>query len=296
MGGIYLDTNLWNISLNQGTKPEVLLRRLDEEGSTLVLSLHAVDELSRTFWKKESQQRAQSLFSHLNEYMNSGLRCIAKEVTESLKAEMWALNGTAGSGKFLDGGDVFKVRNLVSQFARGELAEGSLDGLSIRKAQASEERTKINDHIRSQPTLAEELTNIEDSDLPAWLDRQVKSNTGVRLLTEKLGALFPEVPTVELLEYAQALIDNSSRTATAPLRADCYCNWRCARRGSNRADLLDDLYHVLNAVYSDVYATEEAKQADYTPYILLSTRTALYDRQTQPLEEWLIDIARRERN
>ena len=80
------------------------------------------------------------------------------------------------------------------------------------------------------------------------------------------------------------------------LRADCYCNWRCARRGSNRADLLDDLYHVLNAVYSDVYATEEAKQADYTPYILLSTRTALYDRQTQPLEEWLIDIARRERN
>ena len=295
MARIYLDTNLWNISLDQRITPEVLLRRLDEEDSTIVLSLHAVDELSRTFWKKESQGRAQSLLSHLGEYMDAGLRCIAKEVPESLKAEMWALNGIAGSSKFLDSDDVFKVRDFVAQLARGEVVEGCLDGLSARRSQAIEERTNLIEHVHNNRSLAVELLRVGDSELPAWLDGQVKSNTGTRLLTEKLGSLFSEVPTVELFEYAQALIANSSRTATAMLRADCYSNWRCTRPGSNRRDLLDDLYHLLNAVYCDVYATEETKQMDYAHLILLSTRTAIYDRHAQPLDEWLIGIAKRAR-
>src|ERR1035441_4542779 len=117
MARIYLDTHLWNISNDQGIEPEVLLRRLDEEGSALVLSLHAVDELARTFWKKETQERAQLLFGHLDSYMNAGLRCLAKEIPESLKAEMWARKGAENSGKFLDNEDVFRVKDMVSRFA-----------------------------------------------------------------------------------------------------------------------------------------------------------------------------------
>jgi hypothetical protein len=36
-----------------------------------------------------------------------------------------------------------------------------------------------------------------------------------------------------------------------------YYNWRCARHGSNRPDLIDDMFHVLNATYCDVYVSKE---------------------------------------
>jgi len=48
-------------------------------------------------------------------------------------------------------------------------------------------------------------------------------------------------------------------------------------RESVPKDLIDDMYHVLNAVYCDVYATAERRQAEYASLILaLNTTVAIY--------------------
>ena len=276
MAHIYLDTNLWNISCDQELDPQVLLRRLDQEGSTLVLSLNAIDELSRTFLRPDSWQRAKKLFLHLDEYLKSGLRCFTKENPELLKAEMWAFQGVANSQKFLASEDVAKIGDLVSKYASGDLPEGCLDGLTVQTRLAQHERLKTASNLLVQSALASELAAIEESDFPIWAEQQLQSATAIRLMGEKLSALFPAVTAIELYEWSNALIKNRSRIATAMLKADFYYNWRCARRGSNRKDLLDDLSHVINASYCDVYATEETNQSQYARLILDSTAGGPY--------------------
>jgi hypothetical protein len=73
-----------------------------------------------------------------------------------------------------------------------------------------------------------------------------------------------------------------------PLR--CAYNWRCANRGSVPKDLIDDMYHVLNAVYCDVYASAEAGQAEYAHLLLTpATRVAIYDKLL-PVDEWMVNL------
>jgi hypothetical protein len=73
------------------------------------------------------------------------------------------------------------------------------------------------------------------------------------------------------------LLAQSKRFAKGVVRSDLYYNWRCANRGSEPKDLIDDMYHVLNAVYCDVYATREEGQAEYAPLTLSpKTKVAIY--------------------
>ncbi len=221
---------------------------------------------------------------------------MAKNVIESVAAEMWALKGAENSGKFLENEDAFKIQALISQLSRGEIEQDYLDQLKVKKRSALADRDRTIASLLDRPELKQELLCIDELTLPAWIEEQTKSTHAVHLLVEKLGRRFPDVATVELFEYAKALIGNDSRLAKAILRADFYYSWRCAHRGSNPKDLLDDLYHVLNAAYCDVYATEEKAHSQYARVILHSTRTAIYDRNVQPLDQWLVSVAKRERH
>jgi hypothetical protein len=74
------------------------------------------------------------------------------------------------------------------------------------------------------------------------------------------------------------------------VRSNLYSNWRAANRGSNPADLLDDVLHVLQAIYCEIYATGEAKQAEYASLILTpNTTVAIYD-QSVPVDQWLLSL------
>lgn len=42
-----------------------------------------------------------------------------------------------------------------------------------------------------------------------------------------------------------------------------FSNWRCANTDSVPRDLVDDMYHVLNASYCSIYATADANQMKY---------------------------------
>jgi hypothetical protein len=81
-----------------------------------------------------------------------------------------------------------------------------------------------------------------------------------------------------------------ANVSRAIVRADLYSNWRCANRDSNPRDLVDDMLHVLQAVYSDIYATAEPKQSDYASLLLTpSTKVAIYDNNTR-IDQWLLTL------
>jgi hypothetical protein len=92
----------------------------------------------------------------------------------------------------------------------------------------------------------------------------------------------------EVMSWAKPLIDSPAcRLASGLVRADLYHSWRACYRGSLPKDLYHDMYHVLQAIHCDAYATKEGGQQDYTALLLTrNTRVAIYDKQT-PVDEWL---------
>ena len=96
--------------------------------------------------------------------------------------------------------------------------------------------------------------------LKEWLDKEMRSSSAVAILTNHIRRKFPDAPFDHRTEDAKALLATSMRCSTGLIRSDLYYNWRCANRGSVPSDLIDDMYHVLNAVYCDVYATAEMRQ------------------------------------
>ncbi len=56
---------------------------------------------------------------------------------------------------------------------------------------------------------------------------------------------------------------------------------------------MDDMLHVLQAVYCDVYVTADEKQSAYASLLLgPQTRVAIYDGQT-PIDLWILGFCKR---
>lgn len=117
--------------------------------------------------------------------------------------------------------------------------------------------------------MTRQLRSIAPAQLESWLDTEGTGSPGVQILAVHVSKCFPRIPENQALEYAKALLHPlAKRFARGVVRSDLYYNWRCANRGSVPKDLIDDLYHVLNAVYCDVYATGERGQTEYAHLIL----------------------------
>jgi hypothetical protein len=119
------------------------------------------------------------------------------------------------------------------------------------------------------------------------------SPTGTALLIRQLTTLYSgTLDTATAERLAAPLLANAAfRIARADVCATLYSNWRSATRDSIRKDLVPDLYHVLNASYCSVYATEEAGQVEYAALLLPdTTQVAIYDGAT-PVDHWLASFA-----
>lgn len=54
---------------------------------------------------------------------------------------------------------------------------------------------------------------------------------------------------------------------------------------------MDDMYHVLNAAYCNVYATAEPKQEEYAGLLLPPyVKIAIYDGNG-PVKDWLLSLS-----
>ena len=134
---------------------------------------------------------------------------------------------------------------------------------------------------------------VSEAELDEWLRKSTDTEVSRQLLVFNLKARFPEESDAELKEYALELLKVDARGAGALVRADLYYAWRCANRGSNRKDLLDDMSHVLCASYCNAYASGEVKQAKYASKLLRrDVRVCTYVRPRQ-LDEWLCSVVAR---
>lgn len=286
---IYLDTNLWNRLLDQNVDPNALLSRLERRGSALALSGQTVYELTRTF--RTSTERGKELFRYLKVYVDTGI-VGAYDNMDLLRAEVKALYARANSVvAYYSPADYDALKAEVAKLAEGIVDERAESFLSERTEFAKASRGGQKAHLEKRPDIKARLLAVSEDELAAWLDQQMSGDVGAALLTGHLIRVYESPVRVAAISTAQGLIQHpASRTAKALVRADLYSNWRCARRGSNPRDLMDDMYHVLNAAYCDVYATAEVGQKKYASLLLSRwTRPAIYDGSTS-LADWLLTV------
>lgn len=183
---------------------------------------------------------------------------------------------------------------LVAEVAK--LAEGIVDNrarafVSNRAGSAKTLRANQKALFSSRPDMRKVLLAVPKKGLAAWLNEQMSGDTGATLLAGHLIDVYRSTDRDAAHSTAQGLLEHAaSRIAKAIVRADLFSTWRCARQGSSPRDLADDLYHVLNASYCDVYATAEAGQMEYASLIMSQwTRPAIYDVST-PLADWLLTL------
>jgi hypothetical protein len=99
---------------------------------------------------------------------------------------------------------------------------------------------------------------------------------------------FPEATETAATEYASALLASPTcRFSRSLVRAGSYYMWRCANRNSVPGDLFDDMYHVLNSVHCDVYATQEKKQVEYAKLLLTANVNVAIQPERTPIDQWL---------
>jgi len=254
--------------------------------------MHVVYELLKNF-SHGNTQRGQQLFSHIHAYLQAGLRCISKDFSEILVAEMYALKGAHSAEKFLTFDDVEKISTEIERLSRGDIESKWYEHIEDMQAGAARDRKRVREGISQHSAHRDLLRNVPEADLDEWLRKSTDTEFGRQILFINLKARFPEESDIELREYAAELLRLDARGAGALIRADIYYAWRCANRGSNRKDLLDDMYHVLSASYCNAYATGEARQAEYASLLLWrDVRVCTYSREHQ-LSEWLsIAVAR----
>lgn len=286
---IYLDTNLWNRLLDQNVQPATLLSQLEQRGYSLALSGQNVYELTRTF--RTSKDRGKDLFRYLRFYVDAGISG-AYDSMDLLRNEVKTLYaGSDSVVAFYSPADYDALKAEIAKLADGIVEERAHTFLSERVEFARTSRADQKAHLENRPDMKERFRAVDEACLATWLDEQMAGKVGAALLSAHLLRIYESQDANAAISTALGLLQHpASRVAKAVVRADLYSNWRCAHRGSNPKDLIDDMYHFLNAAYCDVYATADAAQKEYASLLLCQwTRSAIYDEKV-PVQDWLLTL------
>ncbi len=293
---IYLDTNLWNHLFKQAIDAEELLPALDTKALRLVLGDESIYELLRTFplCGQRSPQTAMDLFSYLKNFTARPIP-IAKTNMELMASEMSALvRNEKAIDPFVKQGDHDLIHAVIEGVAHGEVSDRERNHIAWRVIQAAANRAGQIQHLKDEVVTRTYLRTISTEQLPDWLNRETKGQVARDHLAWEIQQYFNESTREDAYEYAAALqVRPHFRAARGIIRRTLYYNWRCAHRDSIPGDLYFDSNHVLNSTYCDIYATEEAAQAEYAGHLLsAATRVKIYDRAAFPsIANWLLSLA-----
>lgn len=292
MKRIYLDTNLWNSLCDESVAASELLAALYSKHCSLVLSYQVVFELAKCFrgQHKGAPERGAALFAYVREFVHHDIPCVT-EILEVLSEEMRALKSGRTVNPFLPPVGYSALKSNVDLLADGKFDERAAAFVKERTALALRTRAGPIAQLGLRPDVKQRLEEISDAEVGKWLNSETFTDRGAGLLAGHVRRQFGEASPEEASEWALGLLASPiCRLSRALVRADLYYNWRCAKRGSNPSDLFDDMYHVLNAVYCDVYATRERRHAQYAGMLLAAdTRVAIHERGT-PVRDWILSV------
>lgn len=153
------------------------------------------------------------------------------------------------------------TKREVGLLANGMVGERVMPFIEERKKFAEETRDAQKSHMAMSDELRNYLKAISERDLAGWMPGEVLTDSGTSLLYRRFVKKIRQVPVDYIHDLLRFQLAEASR---ATVRADLYYNWHCAKHGAIRLDLLDDLLHVLQTMYCDLYVTEEKKHAIFT--------------------------------
>lgn len=277
---LYLDTILWNLLCDQDVEPIILVESLASKNASLAFSFHTVYELART----TTESRRIQLFSYFRRFLGLSPDCM-KQIPDALMAETRAFqDGLRTIDPLASADECGFVREEVDKLSRGLLEDRVKQFIEQRTQHSEAQRTQQKDHLSRRADIQEKLAAVSAERLESWIPSQALTPSGADILYSHFERMTLQRPT---RDFCLALLTSPvGNVARGIVRADLYYNWRCATRGSNRFDLMDDMLHVLQATYCDIYATAEAKQSEYASLLLARTPVEIYDRKT-PIDRWL---------
>jgi hypothetical protein len=288
---VYLETNLWNALCDHAVDADTLMGSLGARGINLDFSGHCVTEMAKTFrGYGTAADRGRQLFSCLRRFADAGARC-TKQNMELIPAELTAFTSKTEVEPFLSANEHAQLKAEIDKLASGIFDEAANRSIDERIEFAKQTRQAQIDHLELRPEMKQNLMAISPEAFPELLDEQVLSLDGQKILARHIMRIYPDAPPSDVFGYAGALLANPRfRFARGVVRADLYYTWRCAHRGSNRPDLIDDMFHVLNATYCDIYFTKEKNQLEYAGLLLTgATKVEIYDGS--PVGTWLEKLA-----
>lgn len=291
---IYPDTNIWNRLCKQEENPLTVQKALSTKGATLILSPHTIYELARTFTgsKPTSKEQAVELFSYIKQFLDDGIPC-SKQLMDLVGDEAVAFGQGRNSISPVLSDENRKVPcEEVDKLAAGNLEQRVPEFIQKRRALAAETRQDQKNHFDGRKELKQHLLKVTETDLLKWLQTETMTASGGAIISGHLSRIAGEStpPPNWSLAFLHSPVSVASKGV---VRADLYYNWRCANRGSNPFDLMDDMLHVLQSVYCHFYVTEEPKQSQYAHLLLTpATRVAVYD-YSAPVGTWFEGLLER---
>lgn len=288
---IYPDTIIWNLLCDQNIAPRKLLDSLRDKGFTLVVSFHTVYELARNFERNDpfGNARGRQLFSYLKQYLDLDIPStkqlweLIMDEDEAFEKNLFVIDPLATSQE-----SAIEKRE-VEKLANG-IVEGPVKAfLEDRRQFARDTKAQQAARIIENDKLREYLESISGDELATWMPKETLTASGVSTLYRRF--LLRAGPS-RTPEYVQSLLSFPLADASrGTVHADLYSNWKCARDGSNRLDLADDMLHVLQAMYCDLYVTAESSHLRFAPLLLTSrTRVEIYRDRSVPVDQWLLSL------
>jgi hypothetical protein len=288
---IYPDTIIWNLLCDQNIDPRKLLDSLRAKGFTLVVSFHTVYELARNFERDEAVRyaRGRQLFAYLKQYLDLDIPS-TKQLWELIMSEDEAFKKNLSVIDPL----ATSQESAIEKREVEKLANGIVEGpvktfLEKRRQFARDTKAQQAARIIESEKLREYLKAISEDELATWMPKETLTTSGVSILYQRF--LLRAGPS-RTPQYVHGLLSFPLADASrGTVHADLYSNWKCAKDGCNRLDLADDMLHVLQAMYCDLYVTEESNQLRYGLLLLTSrTRVEIYRDRSVPIDQWLLSL------
>jgi hypothetical protein len=293
---IYLDTDLWNTLFYQKVDPDELMQRLREEGAYLAFGSHNLYEIAKSFHrtKNQTKTKGKELVAFLMKFFEGPI-LHPIESGELLKAE-------ANVNKFMrepfadeifvkaQETNLFKAESqaLLQEPLRPDIA----DFIENRKMKVADLRTNQMARLANRPTLLARLKAVASKHLKTFLQNESQSAQALRILDFHLHHVFPALPLGLVREVSNILLNSGIAPFTHSLiRTTLYMNWRAANYGGLASDVPDDMYHVLNATYRDIYATGEAAQSYAIDLLASKTTFRAYPQdKSVAIDDWLVGL------
>jgi hypothetical protein len=286
---IYLDTTLWNKLYEQAVAPELLVEGLRREGWDLAFGTHLRYELAKTFRSKRPgmHEKARLLFLYLEQFLGFRIPCV-KQVPDLLREEVKSADGQLHAVECFYRDELYEREAMeITKLAAGSLDSRIESVLDFRATQVSEFRM-------ASPGLAAKWAQFLDGNTDVCLSDFMADTwrgLGPGCLKKHVSELFPGLVERDLKRIARKILSAPRyRLSHALVRGDLYLNWRCLRGRVVARDTSDDCYHLANAAYCEVYATDESSQGVYADEVLTLTEIRIHDRKA-PLLEWLTSTA-----